>query len=82
MDKLLKLKILETEPKEPEDEQIYRHWLKTFQCFPTSAQATRRNADNEPQLNKLSLLFNYCMFHIEFTYTLKKVLITKMRNKC
>ena len=49
MDKLLKPRILETEPNKPEAEQIYKHWLKT----------SRRNADNEPQLNKLSLLFNY-----------------------
>ena len=64
MDKLLKPRILETEPNEPEAEQIYKHWLKTFQCFLTSAEATRRNADNEPQLNKLSLLFNYASHRI------------------
>ena len=64
MDKLLKPRILETEPNEPEAEQIYKHWLKTFQCFLTSAEATRRNGDNEPQLNKLSLLFNYVSHRI------------------
>ena len=64
MDKLLKPRILETEPNEPEAEQIYKHWLKTFQGFLTSAEATRRNGDNEPQLNKLSLLFNYVSHRI------------------
>ena len=64
MDKLLKPRILETEPNEPEAEQIYKHWLKTFQCFLTSAEATRRNGDNEPQVNKLSLLFNYVSHRI------------------
>ena len=64
MDKLLKPRILETEPNEPEAEQIYKHWFKTCQCFLTSAEATRRNADNEPQLDKLSLLFNYVSHRI------------------
>ena len=67
MDKLLKPRILETKPNEPEAEQIYKHWLKTCQCFLTSAEATRRNADNEPQLNKLSLLFNYVL-HLVYLY--------------
>ena len=56
MDKLLKPRILEIEPNEPEADQIYKHWLKTFQCFLTSAQATRSNADYEPQLYKLSFI--------------------------
>ena len=60
MDELLKPRILKTEP----NKQIYKHWLKTFQCFLTSAEATRRNADNEPQLNKLSLLFKYVSHRI------------------
>ena len=64
MDELLKPRILKTEPNKPEAEQIYKHWLKTFQCFLTSAEATRRNADNEPQLNKLSLLFKYVSHRI------------------
>ena len=80
MDKLLKPKILENEPNEPEADQINKHWLKTFQYFLTSAEATRRNADNEPQLNKLSLLFNYVSHRIYLC--MKKVLITKMQNKC
>ena len=53
MDKLFLPKILETKPNKPISEQIYKRWLKNFQCFLTSAEATRRNADNEPQLNKL-----------------------------
>ena len=64
MDKLLKSRILETEQNGPEAEQIHKHWLKTFHCFLTSAEATRRNADNKPQLNKLSLLFNYVSHRI------------------
>ena len=39
----------------------HKHWLKTFL---TSSEVTRRNADNEPQLNKLSLLFNYVSHRI------------------
>ena len=39
-------------------------WLKTFQCFLTLAETTRRNADYKPQLNKLSLLFNYVSHRI------------------
>ena len=60
----IKPRILETKPNEPEAEQIYKYWFKTFQCFLTSAEATRRNADNEPQLNKLALLFNYVSHRI------------------
>ena len=82
MDKLLKPRILETEPNETEAEQIYKHWLKTFPYFLTSAEATRRNGDNEPQLNKLSLLFNYVSHRIYLYSTLKTVPLTKMQNKC
>ena len=81
MDKLLKPKILETEPNEPEAEQINKRWLKNFQCFLTSAEATRRNADNEPQLNKLSFLFNYVSHRIYLCIE-KSTNYEDMQNKC
>ena len=64
MDKLLKPRVLETEPNESEAEQVYKHWLKTFECFLSSAEEARRNADNAPPLNKLSILFNHVSHRI------------------
>ena len=37
--KLLKQRILETKPNEPEAKQINKQWLKTFLCFLTSVKA-------------------------------------------